>query len=54
MLCDLKKEKGFSLSFPCCIMLCFMVRYTNYRVMCESDQVLHTIIIALQEYNKLN
>lgn len=30
-------------------MLCIMVRY---RVMCESDQVLHTI--ALQEYNKLN
>lgn len=29
-----------------------MVRYTNYRVMCESDQVLHAI--ALWEYNKLN
>ena len=33
-------------------MLCIMVRYTNYRVMCESDQVLHTI--ALREYNELN
>ena len=29
-----------------------MVRYTNCRVMCESDQVLHTI--ALREYNELN
>ena len=48
----LRERRGFSLSFPCCIMLCIMVRYTNYRVMCESDQVLHTI--TLREYNELN